>query len=1481
MPTPAQLTLQALAVQARSRLHSVEIKLGELRAAYARGGLDAKAMRPQETKLVATRDAAATALDKAKADLLRESARQSDPIAATALDSRWPLGLLPVRLETRYDRHTLLVRIFPDDIHIDSHDPAVTDAERTAWEGFRKALEHVSDTPAMLDLWLRLARDIGTSRALYLASQRSLQDVPARPAGYARPPRARLLPERFVAHAWVDSLQASPIRAEAARPVREPLALAPDPSKPGVSGSTSLDADTVWMTSFLEAENAGMALRIVLPSAASRVMQLVVMGVRASADPATTADDWDRHLAGQAIDAGLSLPPPGSATNALPGQRPLFTTRPDTTALYERTLAFAVKSPIDPRDDPRPRREPHYLRQVFDPATGRYVQQYDGSAPAVRVAEALGLSLPLFGYLEGASDDTLQAETAMRGLLRGAFEPELRAALGTDSSLGALEMAIGLLSEGSALGPYPTLMVRSQPYGLVPLALGKEIDGNADWDTLWPVADALRNTAFAPATDNVPRIADQTPADPIDRMIAVLQSEGIAVGAELRLILGASMASTTLAGANAALRDRIEQQQVAARDLATQLGGDPAKPIPLTGRVLLAESGQALPLVMPTDPAPAETPAQYLGLLANTASLSYLLDVALNDFSPRALLFHLARVALLDAANNDTQQILLSEGLATKADFETPSGRYRDLGTRLRLPAPARFIAPGQIASIDDILSDRSNAIGMVRFRFDELRRLAALDDTRLELLFGAVLGLFSNRLDALYTARAADRLRQLRRDNLLGPAPDGFVRGIQLGAFGWVGAIPRAAGQRNAGYVLAPSVQHAIAAGVLLSADHARRIDNPSGPRADDYAVELSSQRTREAQAVLDGLRQNQSLPALLGYRLERTLTQAGGTVPALVARLRNIASTAAVPVSAGGTTPPESAAEAVCDGLALVRLATAELKADVDLNRLGNHLQQPAPLDTAQKTTLADALVALRDLVDAISDVLLAESVYQLASGNPSRASGATDILSGAVPPPDRLDMLQPPERGIAVNHRVLLAFDHGRTLREGWPSRSPRGLADPDLDSWLNRLLPAPEHILVRLLGADGSTAQVVSLRDLLDVWPERDPPLGALDLAFDVAEPGLVARSALEARLAAACETLTAATGLPFAWDRENDWPSTVYSIMEVSAIAGAARAVLGNARPLQPEDLPGAVAIDYNDLEARLQATLDAAKIARKRLDAAVGSAQERPSARRWAAAFGLPALAEAASADACRAAGDALGKRIAAAADIALPMRERIAALFDSQPVVPRLAGVDTALIKGFAGDLKVAPVELRGFIAKATRVRPALAAMSALETLVLRADDPATMHRLVVSQTPRDAGEAWVGSPKTPRRGRTSFVAWQLSKGGALDDPSQSVCALVLDRWSELVPAAEADAAIAFHTDAPSTTAPNAILLCVPAQNLERWSEALVLEYILEALALAKIRTVTPAGLDAIAQFAPLSLIDNQRYQTSFGHVATGDITP
>ena len=46
------------------------------------------------------------------------------------LDPAYPIALLPARLETRFAGSLLQVRIFPDDIWADTHEPELTAQER-------------------------------------------------------------------------------------------------------------------------------------------------------------------------------------------------------------------------------------------------------------------------------------------------------------------------------------------------------------------------------------------------------------------------------------------------------------------------------------------------------------------------------------------------------------------------------------------------------------------------------------------------------------------------------------------------------------------------------------------------------------------------------------------------------------------------------------------------------------------------------------------------------------------------------------------------------------------------------------------------------------------------------------------------------------------------------------------------------------------------------------------------------------------------------------------------------------------------------------------------------------------------------------------------------------------------------------------------------------------------------------------------------
>src|SRR6185437_9408315 len=89
-----------------------------------------------------------------------------------------------------------------------------------------------------------------------------------------------------------------------------------------------------------------------------------------------------------------------------------------------------------------------------------------------------------------------------------------------------------------------------------------------------------------------------------------------------------------------------------------------------------------------------------------------------------------------------------------------------------------------------------------------------------------------------------------------------------------------------DSGFIHAPSMTHAAAAALLRNA----HLGATNTPQANSpFAIGLTSCRVREADRLLEGVRQGQKLGALLGYRFERSLHELG--FDAVIARMRALA--------------------------------------------------------------------------------------------------------------------------------------------------------------------------------------------------------------------------------------------------------------------------------------------------------------------------------------------------------------------------------------------------------------------------------------------------------------------------------------------------------------------------------------------------------------------------------------------------------------
>lgn len=595
----------------------------------------------------------------------------------------------------------------------------------------------------------------------------------------------------------------------------------------------------------------------------------------------------------------------------------------------------------------------------------------------------------------------------------------------------------------------------------------------------------------------------------------------------------------------------------------------------------------------------------------------------------------------------------------------------------------------------------------------------------------------------------------------------------------------------------------------------------------------------------------------------------------------------------SSADVTAMESLAEIdVVDGLALLALFQTN---EIPFGRPDKGL--PA-VGSADHAAIISELQRLAAAVDAVADALTAESVYQIAQGNPARAGATLDaVVQGDLPPPE-LEVVRTPRTGIGLTHRLLLLLNGAAGPPPAWPinDRQMCAPAEPRLNAWAARLLGDPARVRCRVEFLDPQSGALLKAQDAR----LRGMGLSPLDVIYLSAADASAETSELERLLEFHQRRALPANVPPEAvvrlrFEREANWAADELDFGELLEIARALRELILGARPAIAQDLAhpsriAPVSADLDELRGRADAAATALRDIHDRLARLVGRIADTATAEQLDNVRGLLLRAlhlRLPHAVPVAAVGSGLREHealLAQAQGVVKAAARRLGELATAEKAFDRRAAAPQAtadhdlerLQTVFGGGFRALPllrpanaaeldatfrasVALQGgqpqeaatWFDRVARVRPAAARLKTTLTYAAALNVAEAMN-LSVGQLPHREDDRWVALPARPdrpiRAGAVSLVA-HLPDGFA---PEAPLAGLLVDEWAEVVPSATEATGVGFHFDAPAGRPPQAILVAVsPAGSIDvPWDIEMLEATVLETLELAKLRAVDPEAL-------------------------------
>jgi hypothetical protein len=374
----------------------------------------------------------------------------------STLSGAYPLVLLPVRLETRFSSDTLKVRIYPDLLLADTHEPALTSAEQDAGATYWDATSAAATPDATLAAWQELLHHYPVPRAAWIVRQTdpaNPKQPDAKQGSWTRAAHCEVLPDRWVVLAYREGTE---IVRQVSNPVVTPLALTLNPNAdqdqatPLASTNLRLDVEVAWAYDFELAKQAGMAVELPLQSATDREQgfdRVVAVGVAASLEVQQAAGKLGGLIDAQHFTEGFAFVPQGSATRST-DNRPSDYPPPDP----DGRLSLAVE-----RGDPVGGDGAHFLKALglSDPQLDRHlVDRHLGGIDRA----------------DGAPTER-QAATAMNNALwpatLGYYLEQLMAPVFDQQTIASARDYV--TNQVLGRGPLPAFRVGSTPYGALPV----------------------------------------------------------------------------------------------------------------------------------------------------------------------------------------------------------------------------------------------------------------------------------------------------------------------------------------------------------------------------------------------------------------------------------------------------------------------------------------------------------------------------------------------------------------------------------------------------------------------------------------------------------------------------------------------------------------------------------------------------------------------------------------------------------------------------------------------------------------------------------------------------------------------------------------------------------------------------------------------------------------------------------------------------